>query len=278
VWFGATKSLSGILTEPERPQTDRPAVLLLNAGLLHRVGPNRLHVVLARRLAEAGLPVLRFDYSGLGESDVRRDEVPIEQSAVAEGLEAMEFLETSGVAERFVPMGICSGAENAQRLAHEDERVVGAVLIDGYAYRTGGYHLREYARHVLSPRSWRRLLSRPLALRSVLGQGRAAMAPAPAERNPGGLDYERPFPPRETCLKEMTQILARDVELFLIFTGGGMAEYYNHPRQLAEMFPSLAGHPRLRHEFMKRADHTFTLRSHQEEVMASIGAWVDAAL
>ena len=152
------------------------------------------------------------------------------------------------------------------------------MLIDGYAYRTWGYHLRECARHLVSPRSWRRLLASPLALRHVFANGRAAPPSAPTERNPGGLDYERPFPPRETCLEQMTQILAREVELFAIFTGGGMAEYYNHPRQFAEAFPSLAGHPRLRLEFMKRADHTFTLRSHQEAVMASIGAWVDAAL
>ncbi|HVU51887.1 MAG TPA: hypothetical protein VHL80_14420 [Polyangia bacterium] len=277
VWFGATRSLSGILTEPEPPRAAGPAVLLLNAGLLHRVGPNRLHVTLARRLAAAGLPVLRFDYSGLGESEARRDELAIEQSALREGMEAMEFLETSGVADRFVPMGICAGAENAQRLAREDERVVGAVLIDGYAYRTAGYHLREYARHLFSRRSWGRLLASPRAVGRTFGAVRAAAA-TPPERNPGGLDYERPFPPREACLAEMKEILARDVELYLIFTGGGMAEFYNHPRQLAETFPSLAGHRRLRHAFMKRADHTFTLCSHQEEVMASIEAWVGERL
>jgi hypothetical protein len=276
VWFGATRSLSGILTEPARHEAGRPAVLLLNAGLLHRVGPNRLHVVLARRLAAAGLPVLRFDYSGLGESEPRRDELDIEQSSLIEGMEAMEFLETSGVADRFVPMGICSGAENAQRLARDDERVVGAVLIDGYAYRTRGYYLRECARHLVSARSWRRLLARPLALRGLLGGG--AGPAAPIERNPGGLDYERPFPPRDACLDELTRILARDVELFLIFTGGGMAEFYNHPRQFAETFPSLAGHPGLRLAYMKTADHTFTLRGHQEAVMASIHAWVGEAL
>lgn len=277
VWFGGTKSLSGILTEPSGGAAGQPAVLLLNAGLLHRVGPNRLNVVLARRLAAAGLPVLRFDYSGLGESEPRRDELSIEQRSLAEGMEAMEFLETAGVADRFVPMGICSGAENAQRLALEDERVAGAVLIDGYAYRTAGYYLREGARHLLSRRSWSRFLASPLALRHRLGLGRAAPA-APTERNPGGLDYERPFPPRETCLDEMTQILARNVELCLIFTGGGMAEFYNHPRQFAETFPSLDGHPRLRLEYMKHADHTFTLRGHQEAVMASIDAWLHERL
>jgi hypothetical protein len=277
LWFGPTKALSGILTEPDGPERDRPAVLLLNAGLLHRVGPNRLYVALARRLAAAGMPVLRFDYSGLGESEARRDDLPLAETALTEGLEAMELLETLGVADRFVPMGICAGAENAQRLASEDERVVGAVLIDGYAYRTRGYYLRECARHLLSGRSWGRLLTRPRAIRQLLAH-RAGAPAAPIERNPGGLDYEREFPPREACLEEMTQILARDVELFLIFTGGGMAEFYNHPRQFAETFPSLAGHPRLRLQFMRRADHTFTLRSHQDDVMASIESWVGETL
>ena len=278
VWFGATRSLSGILTEPVGHEAaGRPAVLLLNAGLLHRVGPNRLYVALARRLAAAGLPVLRFDYSGLGESASRRDELVLEQRSLAEGIEAMEFLQTAGVADRFVPMGICSGAENAQRLACEDERVVGSVLIDGYAYRTTGYYLRECARHLLSRRSWGRLLASPLAFRRVLGMGRPAPV-TPTERNPGGLDYERPFPPRDACLEELRRILARNVELLLIFTGGGMAEFYNHPRQFSESFPSLAGHPRLRLEFMKSADHTFTLRGHQDAVLASIDAWVAQVL
>jgi pimeloyl-ACP methyl ester carboxylesterase len=279
VWFGAAKSLSGILTEPDSRQAGRPAVLVLNAGLLHRVGPNRLHVVLARRLAAAGFPVLRLDFSGLGESEPRHDELAYEEAALAEGIEAMDFLQASGVADRFVPMGICAGAEAGQRLACKDERIVGAVLIDGYAYRSVGYHLRAWAHHLLSRRSWSRLLTSPLALRHLLsrGAGRAASV-VPTEHNPGGLDYERPFPPREACRDELTRILARNVDLFLIFTGGGMAEFYNHSRQFAEVFPALAGDPHLRVEFMKSADHTFTLRGHQDALLASISAWMDATL
>jgi hypothetical protein len=277
VWFGATKSLSGILTEPDGPATG-PAVLLLNAGLLHRVGPHRLNVVLARRFAAAGLPSLRFDNSGLGESEPRRDELAIEKIAVAEGVEAMDFLSTTGVADRFVPMGICSGAENGQRLALADERVVGAVLIDGYAYRTPGFYLRECARHLASPQSWARLVERPLAPLRVLGSAKRAASVPPTERNPGGLDYERPFPPRATVLDEMTRILARNVELFVIMTGGGMSEFYNHQRQFTESFPSLANHAHLRVAFMKHADHTFTLLSHQQALLAAVDAWMNEKL
>jgi dienelactone hydrolase len=271
VTFGPGKSLSGILTEPAWAAAQRPAVLLLNAGLLHHVGPNRLYVTLARRLAAAGLPVLRFDYSGLGESEPRRDEVPLVEGMIGEGIAAMDFLTASGVADRFVPMGLCAGAENAQRLARDDARVVGAALIDGYAYRTRRYHLRKLMRHVASARSWGRLFAKPAAL---LRASRRALPAAASERNPGGVDFVREFPPRETCLEELQMILAREVDLFFVFTGGGMAEFYNHPRQFFETFPELRGHPRVRLEFMSRADHTFTLRAQQEALLASIEGWV----
>jgi hypothetical protein len=274
VCFGPARSLSGILTEPEGGGAGRPAVLLLNAGLLHRVGPNRLYVTLARRLAALGLPVLRFDYSGLGESEARRDALTLEESMLDEGLEAMSFLEAEGVARTFVPMGLCAGAEQSQRLAHADARVVGAVLIDGYAYRTPGYYAREIARHVRSPQSWRRLAERPGALLRVLAPSRAvASSPAPGDRNPGGVDFVREFPSREVCREQLETIVGRGVELYLLFTGGGMAELYNHRGQFAATFPSLRDHARIRLDFMPLADHTFTLRGEQDAVVASIAAW-----
>ena len=92
--FGDGKSLVGIITEP--PPSDevlaRPAVILLNAGLLHRIGPNRVHVRLARRLAEAGFVVMRFDYSGIGDSRPRTDDTPFARSALAETRQCMDVL------------------------------------------------------------------------------------------------------------------------------------------------------------------------------------------
>src|SRR5689334_20064244 len=64
--FGGDVRLVGIVTTPAETRADRTGVILLNAGVVHRVGPNRLYVTLARRLAQAGLTVLRFDHSGIG--------------------------------------------------------------------------------------------------------------------------------------------------------------------------------------------------------------------
>jgi len=79
VLFGKTRSLVGIITDPHTVVNahNHPAIVLLNAGVLHRVGPNRLYVKIARKLASAGFVVLRFDLSGIGDSKARRDNLPL---------------------------------------------------------------------------------------------------------------------------------------------------------------------------------------------------------
>ncbi|MGH9337465.1 MAG: alpha/beta fold hydrolase, partial [Vicinamibacteria bacterium] len=59
--FGKTKSLAGVVTDPvggRNLRTPPLGFVILNAGIVHHVGPNRIHVKLARRLAEAGFIVM----------------------------------------------------------------------------------------------------------------------------------------------------------------------------------------------------------------------------
>ena len=127
VRFGTTASLVGVLTEAVAgtPDADRPAVLFLNSGILHRVGSCRMHVRLARALSAEGFHCLRFDYSGIGDSDQRRDSLSFEESAVVETREAMDYLAKAKGTKRFVLMGLCSGADMAHETALADERVAG---------------------------------------------------------------------------------------------------------------------------------------------------------
>jgi alpha-beta hydrolase superfamily lysophospholipase len=109
-------NLFGILSEPVAHPTapgEFPVVVLLNAGSAHHVGPNRLHVLLARRLAAAGLRCLRMDLHGLGDSvtpNSNRENETYPATAFRDIDLAMKFLEREIGVGRTVLMGLCSGA------------------------------------------------------------------------------------------------------------------------------------------------------------------------
>ena len=274
VLFGRGQSQVGVVTDPEPRLAlrSRPAVILLNAGLLHRVGPGRLYVRIARRLADAGFVCLRMDFSGIGDSEVRRTSLSYEDSTVGEAREAMDFLTAARSVSRFIFMGVCAGAENTLRIAGADARVAGAVMVDGFAYRTPGFYLRHYGSRLLSVWRWRNLLAgrsdSGRRLRRLLRLGRGA------DQDPsGGVPYSPVIPPKKAMLADLSKLVDRGTELFLVYSAGGMENYYNHSAQFGEAFPSLRGNARVRAEFFAEADHLFTILSHQEALVAAIEGW-----
>ena len=66
VYFGDGHNLLGVLTVPCQPRRDAPTIVLLSAGLLHRVGLNRLHVAVARTARGKGLLVVPVRHGGSG--------------------------------------------------------------------------------------------------------------------------------------------------------------------------------------------------------------------
>jgi pimeloyl-ACP methyl ester carboxylesterase len=263
--FGATRSLVGVLTEPPRDVDTRgkPGVLLLNSGLLHRVGPHRMYVQLARALAAQGFPVLRFDFSGIGDSAPRTDAVSGDDSTLEEAREAMEALTSARGVRRFVLMGLCSGADNAFQIARRDERVVGAVMIDGYAYRTFGFYWRFLTARLTSRQTWIR------QLRHVVRRIRRATPDAPQAE----AMYVREFPPREQVIGDCRAMIGRGVELCFLHSAG-QYQYYNYRAQFADSFGDLALNPHITSAYFPEANHLFTRRSHLQLLVARVAAWM----
>ncbi len=130
--------LFGVLAEPM--STPRPPVcaVFLNAGAVRRIGPNRLWVEVARRAAANGLPTLRIDLEGIGDSDgdaaryrdvgqFYRAELGVLVSAFLDALEARGF------GDRFVLAGLCAGGYWAFNAGADDERVVAALMLNAGA-------------------------------------------------------------------------------------------------------------------------------------------------
>jgi pimeloyl-ACP methyl ester carboxylesterase len=147
VRFGERQHLFGIVTEPDPGALRRAgtAVLLLNAGILHTAGPSCLYVSLARRLAEEGYVVLRFDFAGIGDSEPRADTLTFDQGALIEARAAMDLLAATHGVERFLVAGICSGAVQSYRVALADPRVVGAAMLNPQGYfASSGKRIESY--------------------------------------------------------------------------------------------------------------------------------------
>src|SRR5262245_12387971 len=154
VRLGPEGQLVGIVSHPadERPRTaGTPTVIVLNAGVLHRAGPHRLHVALTRRLAQLGFPGVRLDLGGIGDSVASSNATTFRESAVADTRAAMTGLRETLSAGRFVIFGVCAGADNALATALVDERVAGIVLVDAAVYATPRSLVRELRRRAAEP-------------------------------------------------------------------------------------------------------------------------------
>ena len=129
--LGPYQSLAGVFTPAtaEIEALASTAVICITAGLLHHVGPHRLHVLLARALAEKGISTLRFDLSGIGDSLTRPDSVPAQEVPVREIHEAITELEKRGF-KRFILFGICSGAVQAVKAAKGNSKIGGLILVN----------------------------------------------------------------------------------------------------------------------------------------------------
>jgi alpha-beta hydrolase superfamily lysophospholipase len=133
--------LVGIVSEPADPARAAPYCLVaVNAGELRHTGPNRIPVEVARQAAASGVPMARVDLPSLGDSDgdsVRTFDRTFEDDAevlcVIEDI--YEQLRLLGVADGFVPIGLCLGAYYAIRAALHSTRSIGAIAINPPAFR-----------------------------------------------------------------------------------------------------------------------------------------------
>ncbi len=278
--FGETKSLTGVITEPALPPDPAlPAVLFLDAGVLHHVGPNRVHVRLARELAREGFLCMRFDFSGLGDSRPRRDAVPFAESAVAETRKAMDVLAARG-ARSFLLFGICSGADAALRVALQDPRVAGAALVEPYLVAGPGYLLYAYRRKLLNPLSWVRLLRG----RSELWDALAARRPPHGEPVPGSGAPEAPvaapadeevpliLPSRAEIARQVRSLADRGVGLCFVYAREGPA-YHNWLVLLRREVRGALARGTARVVAIARTDHVFTPRAAQDRLVAAVRDW-----
>jgi hypothetical protein len=256
--FGRARHLVGIAGLPAPAASNAVGVIVLNAGLVHRIGPFRLHVEMTRRLNECGYPTLRFDLSTIGDSGSSGESQTRKQQICADVGDAMSLLGEKAACQRFVLIGLCSGSQSAHMVACSDAKVAGAVFLDGYAYRTLGYRLRYYVPRLFDMRRWARALSRRHHP-SEQAAGEPAFTVAPL--------------PQAVVRADFASMLERGMKLCLIYSGG-ISRYFNHARQFRECFGRVVTHPDVSTRFLKEADHTYILTGDRNRLLDCIEHWL----
>jgi pimeloyl-ACP methyl ester carboxylesterase len=270
---GDLSSLVGILTRPEQPVEGAPALLVLTAGRIHRVGPNHMYAELCRDAAAAGFFAMRFDFSGIGDSEPRKDFLPFHKSCVLEVQQAMDYLRRTANVERFVLVGLCSGANAAYFAALEDRRVVGGILINTQSFQEEGEdELLDYAagsaltRYLFSPRAWVKVFKGTARYRGKLGKVAKHLTASLLRKN-------RLSDKARAASQGLFDLAERNVELLLLYSRGDRGlEYFNllGRREITRLEQT----GRVQIEILNGTDHLFTPPEPRQELFRISLAWL----
>lgn len=275
VQFGDDRGLFGILCVPSHEgPAEGPVVVMPNSGLIHRVGANRIHVLLARALAEQGIRSLRFDLSGIGESERRTGAMSLDEAVYRDAVDALDFVAGQQQADSFVLLGLCSGAYDGLQLATRDLRVVGVVAIDVFgSFRNSRHVFVHYARRFFRFESWRKAVSRPGgALVALLERAGTAKRPQRA------IDRAvRPSLSRRELDSMLHSMKEQHVQALFLFTGG-LEENYNYEHQFRDCYPKHARSGRVSYGFFPDAKHTFTRPADRRALVARVTDWIAGTL
>jgi alpha-beta hydrolase superfamily lysophospholipase len=274
--FGPEGSLIGTLCLPDAGAGRKARVgqVLFNAGVVHRVGPHRINVKLARDLARRGIPSIRFDLAGLGDSAAPRGELSFEDQAVADVRAAMDLLATEGGVERFSLFGFCSGGCHSYATAIADPRVAGLLMYDTYIYPTPRSRMNRYLAPIRSRGLLRTaggwLRRRPGTLRRWL----RGLVGAPVAVAPGAEGSLFRVPSRAEFARQVTALHERGVKVGVMYSEG--FEDYNYRDQFVDAFREF-GLPRfVSSDYLETMNHTATVIATRDDFARRIEDWTAA--
>ena len=271
VQLGAEGHLVSTLVQPTGPSA-AVGVLFVNAGVIHRIGPHRIHVKIGRVLAQDGVPSLRLDLTGLGDSGRAGGTDGMLAQVRRDIRAALDLLAERTGLSRFVIIGICSGAEYGYQYALDDERVAGLVMVDGYSF---GNRRTRMLRYLLRLRT----LTWPVLKNAVLGRLARLRAGGGQPETP--VDYGLPVLTVTDFGQGLAERARRGCPCYLVFTGS-VLQRYNHASQFDDVMRAapLSAEDRsaiardVQSVFLPDIDHTMTTLHGQRVYTRHVRQWL----
>lgn len=233
-YLDETRTLFGIVTAPSGVERPSRAIVLLNAGAVYHVGPNRLHVRLARLWAARGYLVLRLDIAGIGDSPPwpgEAENVVYSAFAVSDIAIALACLRDRWGISGACALGLCSGAYHAFKSAVAGLPLSGVVIINplvffwkpgmslAYPAHKVAEAAEQYRRSAFQLQKWKKLLSGKVDVGALMQVGARHTASLAAGwfRNIART-LGRPVP--DDLGTELDAVVRRGIALRFVFVSG----------------------------------------------------------
>jgi len=248
-------------------------VVIVVGGPQYRVGSHRQFVLLARALATHGYATLRFDHTGMGDSEGATRSFEHVEHDIRAAVEALQ--RASPQTRAFVVWGLCDAASAAFMHATNDLRIVGIVAANPWARSEASLaatHVRHYYGARLAQREfWSKLLSGAFDWRGSLRALHRNVAAALRDR------WRRP-----SASQDFRHAMANGFACFrgrvlLILSGNDLTakEFLQVTASARSPRWSLDA-PNVTRFDIDEADHTFSHGSWREAVETKTIAWLDA--
>lgn len=269
--------LLALLHRPGAAACRRQGVVIVVGAPQYRVGSHRQFLLLARALAAAGFPVLRFDYRGVGDSDgafAGFEAVDADLRSAVDGL-----LTAVPELEEVVLWGLCDGASAAAFYAAGDDRVSGLVLVNPWVRSEVGVAQarvrRYYSARLLSSAFWRKLLSGRVnlgrSLRSFAETANAAFARGSNTAAPAEGAKETGLPGRVSA-----GLTAFKGDVLLILSGADLtAQEFDQAVLGARNMRPWTRRPTVTIKRLAHANHTYSTQAWRERVHLWTLAWLE---
>lgn len=273
--------LYGVLSVPESPVSR--GVLVVVGGPQYRVGSHRQFVLLARHLAAQGVPVLRFDYRGMGDSDGDPrtfEDLNDDLRCAIDG-----FLHQVPSLNELVIWGLCDAASAALFYAYQDKRVTGLVLLNPWMRTDEGaataYLKHYYAARLFEPQLWSKILrgrfnyleatqSFVKTAGTVLRRKKRTVPIANIE----GIKSCDHAPLPERMLTGLSRFQGR---LLLIISGNDLtAQEFLDVVSASPEWQKLLASPRVSRLDLPEATHTFSRREWRDQVAVRTKEWMQS--
>jgi exosortase A-associated hydrolase 1 len=271
--------LYGILSLPERPLTR--GLLMVVGGPQYRIGSHRQFTLLARHLAAHGVPVMRFDYRGMGDSEGDARNFEDVEDDIRHAIN--QFYVESPCIKEVVIWGLCDAASAALFYAHRDTRVSGLVLLNPWIRTDGGaakaYLKHYYARRLFDRELWSKITSGRFNYRGAVRSVFSLTATTLRERKTSkAIDdtvaveesgNRMPLPDR--MLDGLDRFKGK---VLLIMSGNDLtAQEFSDVANSSRKWKKLLGSSRVQHRDLPPANHTFSTREWRDQVALWTKEW-----